>query len=686
VHFMPPNAGDWQYSVTFRQGTNIALSDDPNAGTPVAFDGETGMFTILDTDKVAPDFRARGLLRYVGEHYLQFAGTGEYFLKGGADSPENMLGYVDFDGTVDTGGIEFPFLHAFAPHVADWTAGDPTWGNLTAQPARGQGLIGGVNYLASQGVNSMYFLTYNIDGGDGADTWMWTDPAERFRFDVSKLDQWNIVFDHMTSQGIQLHVVTQEVENDELLGGSGDLNPARQLYYRELVARFAHHPALVWNLGEENDNTTAQRTAFSNYIRALDPYNHPVTVHSYYNVAGTFGGAPADVFYDALLNNAPATIDATSLQGDATNYNRWATVFRQASASVGHPWVIYGDEQGPAVQANMSNVGQLRREALWGNLMGGGAGVEWYFGYQPAANFGDVQTEDWRVAEPLWQTTRFATNFFQTYIPFWLMTPDNTLAQWQNAGAGLPEPRVFALQGDIYALQLRRGDGLTDVQLNLDANNALFDVSWYDPRNGGVLQTGTVAQINGGGLQSIGQPPNNPDEDWIVLVQRNGYAVPLPTLIQYPPSANLPPDASQAINLPTTGGLNLSQAVDLPFAAPGDVINWTITVENTTATPITNIQLESVFADGLEILAVDGTNVVVSPNQITWSIAVLNGGQSAVLRISTRVPLDTPLPFILTGTSTIFNYGLSTTNRILSVTTLPRTGETPLWRMDARFP
>ena len=281
VHFMPPIASDWQYRASFRQGTNIALSDDPNTGAPVAFDGETGVLTILDTDKVAPDFRARGLLRYVGEHYLQIAGTGEYFLKGGADSPENMLGYGDFDGTVDTGGIEFPFLHAFAPHVADWTAGDPTWGNLTAQPARGQGLIGGVNYLASQGVNSMYFLTYNIDGGDGADTWMWTDPAERFRFDVSKLDQWNIVFDHMTSQGIQLHVVTQEVENDELLGGSGDLNPARQLYYRELVARFAHHPALVWNLGEENDNTTAQRTAFSNYIRALDPYNHPVSVHSY---------------------------------------------------------------------------------------------------------------------------------------------------------------------------------------------------------------------------------------------------------------------------------------------------------------------------------------------------------------------------------------------------------------------
>jgi len=41
-------------------------------------------------------------------------------------------------------------------------------------------------------VNSVSFLTYNVDGGDGRDTWMWTAPDERWRFDVSKLEQWEI--------------------------------------------------------------------------------------------------------------------------------------------------------------------------------------------------------------------------------------------------------------------------------------------------------------------------------------------------------------------------------------------------------------------------------------------------------------------------------------------------------------
>ena len=53
-----------------------------------------------------------------GKHYLQFAGSGEYFLKVGADSPETLLAYADFDGTVAR-KPQVP-LHTYAPHVQDW--------------------------------------------------------------------------------------------------------------------------------------------------------------------------------------------------------------------------------------------------------------------------------------------------------------------------------------------------------------------------------------------------------------------------------------------------------------------------------------------------------------------------------------------------------------------------------------
>jgi hypothetical protein len=48
------------------------------------------------------------------------------------------------------------------------------------------------------------------------------------------------------------------------------------VYYRELIARYGHHLALNWNIGEENQNTDAQRKAFAAYFQAVDPYNHPV--------------------------------------------------------------------------------------------------------------------------------------------------------------------------------------------------------------------------------------------------------------------------------------------------------------------------------------------------------------------------------------------------------------------------
>lgn len=490
VHFTPDATGEWTYTASFRTGNRIAISMDANAGTPTGFHGAGGTFMVAASDKPDSDFRYHGRLDYTGQHHFQFAGSGEYYLKAGADSPENFLGYSEFDGTFDTGGIIDNFLHNYEPHIADWQPGDPVWGT----DERGKGIIGALNYLASQNVNSLYFITYNIDGGDGADTWPWTDPTTRDTFDISKLDQWEIVFSHMTARGIQLHFLTQETENDDKLGGNGDLNDIRQLYYREMVARFAHHPVLQWNIGEENSNGPQQQKDFAAYIRAQDAYNHPITIHSNYNAA--------PFLYEGLFGDP--NYEATSIQGDAINYNQWAIEFRDESAAAGRPWAIYGDEQGPEVASNMSNVDELRRDALWGNLMGGGAGVEWYFGYQD--DFGDVQSEDFRVAEPLWQDSKHAVDFFQTYVPFWQMIPDNSLVD--NGYA-------LAQTGNIYVVYLP-GGGTASLTL---ADSNVYDVFWYNPRSGGSLQTGSVMQISGAGTQSLGRPPADPAQDWAVLVR-----------------------------------------------------------------------------------------------------------------------------------------------------------------------
>ena len=92
-------------------------------------------------------------------------------------------------------------LHRYAAHVADWRPGDPTW-----RGDRGKGLIGALNYLAAEGLNAFSFLTMNVDG-DGRNVWPWTAPDVRDRFDVSKLAQWEVVFTHADSLGVQSVVV-----------------------------------------------------------------------------------------------------------------------------------------------------------------------------------------------------------------------------------------------------------------------------------------------------------------------------------------------------------------------------------------------------------------------------------------------------------------------------------------------
>jgi hypothetical protein len=502
VHFVPDETGRWTYTASFRSGNDIALSSDPSAGSATAFDGAKGTFTIGPSDKTGRDFRAKGLLRYIGKRYLQFAETRQYFLKGGADSPENFLAYADFDGTFDAGALKRKgeaagdkFIHHYEPHIRDWQAGDPTWKN-----EKGKGIIGALNYLAGKTMNSVYFITYNIDGGDGKDVWPWTSPDERFRFDCSKLDQWEIVFAHMDKLGLMLHIITQEQENDQGLDG-GELGPQRKLYYRELIARFAHHTALVWNLGEENTNTDAQRKAFCRYIKDLDPYDHPIVCH-------TFPGRYDEV-YKPLLGYE--YFDGPSLQTNDTHAQTLKWVDR--SGSSGRQWFVCLDEIGPAhtgVKPDKDDYrhDEVRKKHLWANLMAGGAGVEWYFGYKFAHN--DLNCEDWRSRDHLWDLTRYALDFFHQYLPFTEMSHHDALTSAKN-------DYCFAKPGQVYAVYLPQG-GTT--HLDLGDGTATYSVRWYNPRLGGPLRLGSVRQVTGPGSVAIGHPPQDTDQDWVALIEK----------------------------------------------------------------------------------------------------------------------------------------------------------------------
>jgi len=490
VHFTAPRAGDWSYQASFLAGDGIVV-DDSVVGTGLDFHDDQATISILPYDPAAPGFLGKGRLDYVDEHYLVHGQTQRPFFKVGTNSPENFLAYADFDQT--------PASHTYGPHVGDWQAGDPTWGG-----GLGKGIIGALNYLGSKGVNAVYFLTFNEEG-DGDDVWVWTGEEQRMRFDCSKLDQWEIVFSHMDRLGIVLHVVTQEEENGDGPPGLdfGNLGDERKLYYRELIARFSHHLGLIWNLGEETGNSTSQLTSFHDYFRANDPYGHPVVVHTRPGVM--------EVIYDPLL--AQDKLQGASLQVQDINNTYDRTLqWRSQSAAQGTPWVVSMDEHGPPNEGavpdnNDPGHDELRRYGLWANMMAGGAGCEWYFGFSFPNN--DLTCEDWRTRENLWDISRHAKEFFEQLSSPFHMDPADDLISNVNG-------RCFAWPGRDYAIFLAIGGTTT---LDLEGSGRKYRVRWYDPRLGGELQVGSVETIQGPGVQDLGLPPYASFEDWAVRVE-----------------------------------------------------------------------------------------------------------------------------------------------------------------------
>ena len=278
VIFSPDAVGDWGFEASFREGKNIAVDDDPNAGSAAAFNGASGRFEIQERPPSAQGFYRFGRLEYVGEHYFKLR-DGPYWLKGGTDSPEDFLAYHGFINTPKA-------RHHFANHVDDWNEGDPDWND-----GQGKGIIGALNYLAAQNVNSIYLLPMNL-GGDGKNVYPFlgkmqskgSSENDNLHYDITKLRQWSTVFEHAQRKGILIHIVLNEAEepNKRELD-DGLLGVERKLFYRELVARFGHFPAIQWNLCEEynlhHKFDPALVKEFAKYIAETDPYDHPITVH-----------------------------------------------------------------------------------------------------------------------------------------------------------------------------------------------------------------------------------------------------------------------------------------------------------------------------------------------------------------------------------------------------------------------
>ena len=509
VRFSPDEAGPWDFRASFRIGRGIVVSLDTETGDSAAFDGQSGAFNVMPLDPQAPGYRKWGRLEYVGEHYLKFK-DGPYWIRGGTDSPENLLAYAGFDDTTPS--------HEYVSHVEDWRPGDPDWGD-----GKGRAIIGALNYLAAKHVNSIYFLTMNV-GGDGSDVWPWVRIAvpkgsaknDNLHYDISKLRQWETVFDHAQQNGIFLHFVFNEAEapNKRELD-NGELGTERKLYYRELIARFGHHLALEWNLCEEYnidlDLGPERVRAFADHLRAIDPYDHPITVHS-----------ARDPVESLRFTFGDERFSLTSIQLGQRRIDELTEQFREETTKAGRPLPISmdeftidkGQEKG---WIPVDDAQRWRKEKLWPTYLSGG-NIEFILGDL-------LKTDSFKTPErdKLWDYVWFARRFLEE-LPFWqmqaadkLVTGAASITVTQNRGGAKHEmgAQVFAKPGEVYAIYLPTASATGRIDLS-GARNPLT-LRWFNPRNGRF--EGGAATVLNGADSPLGPPPADAEQDWVALIK-----------------------------------------------------------------------------------------------------------------------------------------------------------------------
>ncbi len=511
ARFTTGEEGQWRYNVSFVTGTDVAANiTGGNGGT--APDGQSGTFRVGPQDKFGKDFRAKGKLEYVDEHYLQF-GNGENFVKVGTNSPEVFIADQDIDGTPANRDVD----HSFQEN--EFRPGDPTWGNN-----RGRGIIGVVNYLSNLGVNSHYFLTMNIEG-DGTASFPFIDRTSPYTYDVSKLAQWEIVFSHFDTMGLMLHFQTTETENrnyfENLEGGRNatEFAVARRIYYRELAARFGHHLAITWGVGEENNanfgsgqgNSLSQRLAFAERISDLTPYNDHIVIHN----GGANRNAAVDLF-TPLLGQNDYTGTSLQLVFDEEQHD-FIKFWYDESVRAGKKWVISYDETFPPMsRIDTRDLEQLRAPTLWSTLLAGGH-LEWYHGFQNE-NGDTNRSRDYSTLEAQYEVLGIAANFMNDNFSadIHTMIPNDALINGNLNYA-------MANQGNVYLFYLRNGGNAT---VDLSAGNGrVFTVKWFNTRTG---QTIDRANVNGGSAATnLGNPPSQTGQDWAIVLRRDVATTPV---------------------------------------------------------------------------------------------------------------------------------------------------------------
>jgi len=275
-------------------------------------------------------------------------------------------------------------------------------------------------------------------------------------------------------------------------------------HWRHLIARYGAMP-VVWILGGEASDGNGPWAELAEYVRATDPYRHPLTYH-----------APGDPRSTIRAGNDRFDFDMVAIGHDGLNTAN--ETLRLLRASLDHAPVRPALCGEACYERHMqTNFEDIQRHLFWTLMLSGAAGhtygaagiwhssIEGDPGITPIYDF-----TTWRegMAFPGSAQLGLAKKLLEE-LPWHRMQPH---PEWVDGGAF-----AAGIAGELLVAYLpKRGiynwSGFRVLTLD---PNARFEAFWFDPASGRRFPIGTVSDES-----SWSTPPVPSPQDWVLVMRR----------------------------------------------------------------------------------------------------------------------------------------------------------------------